>query len=114
MSLFDLFMMSCLRSTDTGVTSTVIWVSSGEPDDSGHHQGPRLWVLLGDSLLPESLTDAVCVKLTSTADMLGPLPFEVAKDVASFVKENLAVLLSYWDGEISSRDMLDLLEPISS
>jgi hypothetical protein len=109
---FDLFAMSNLRSKSTGVPGTVIWVSAGEPSGDGCLLGPRLWVVLGDSLSPEPLKDAVVVRLTSPPQVLGTLPSGISDQVVSFIDRNGVVLLAYWHAEISTREMLDLLEPV--
>jgi hypothetical protein len=104
--------MSNLRSTETGVAGTVIWVSAAEP--SGDELlGPRLWVVLGDDLSPEHLEDAEVVPLTSPPDLWRKLPPKIAWAVGRFIEANRFILLRYWNAEISTREMLDALEPVS-
>ena len=109
LSHFDLFAMSCLRSASTGVPGTILWVSVGEPTTS-EDLGPRLWVVLGDSLSPEHLENAVIVRLTSPREGLGPLSPDIAGHVVRFIEMNTAILLRYWNAEISTREMLDRME----
>ena len=111
--VFDLFAMSNLGSSTTGVAGAVLWVSSGDPSGDHHHVGPRLWVVLGDTINPKALADAVIVKLTDPPDVLGTLPPEVAGQVTRFIEANLVVLLDYWDTAISTREMLDLLKRVT-
>lgn len=107
-SAFDLFAMSNLRAPETGVAGIVIWVSAGEPAGAAY-LGPRLWVVIGDSLHPDGLKHAVIVRLTCPPDVLGELPREFADQVASFVSTNRDVLLRHWDADIATREMLDLV-----
>jgi len=101
-----------LRSSDTGVRRAVVWVAAGEFDDTGRHLGPRLLVVLGDSIHADELRHAVGVRLTRLPHVLGVLPPEVARQVESFVTTNRDTLLRHWRGEIDTRETLDLLEKV--
>jgi hypothetical protein len=103
---------SVLRSTDTGVRGAVIWVAACEFEDSDRHLGPRLLVVLGDSIHAEGLKCAVTVLVACPPDVLGALPQEIAGQVERFVVRNQGALLRHWSGEIATREMLDLLERV--
>ncbi|MGA3123391.1 MAG: hypothetical protein ABSF69_21690 [Polyangiaceae bacterium] len=60
----DLFAMSNLRPSDTGVEGAIIWVSTGEFGGADAQDGPRMKVLPGTTLTPESRDKAVSVRLT--------------------------------------------------
>ena len=104
--------LSVLRSTDTGVRGAVIWVAACEFEDSDRHLGPRLLVMLGDSIRAEGLKYAVTVVVARPPEVLGALPPEIAEHVESFVTKNRDVLLRHWRGEIDTREVLDLLEGV--
>jgi hypothetical protein len=106
---FDLWAMSNLRSSDTGVEGTVIWVSAGEFSGVDARHGPRIVVLLGDKIAAEGLKDAVSVRLTTPPEVLGDLPAQVTRQVVEFVEKNRDVLLEHWNGEIDSGEMIRLL-----
>lgn len=97
-------LMSNLGPKTTGIPGVVLWVSV---DDGGF---PRLWVVLSASFSPEHLKTAVIVTSTSPPEVRGELPPEVAEQVARFVDKNREALLRYWNAEIGTREMLDLLE----
>lgn len=107
-----LIAMSNLRTTDTGVAGTVIWVSSGEFAGADAKHGPRIKVAPGVKITPETLKDAVSVRLTSPPEVLGKLPGKVEKQVVKFVNTNRETLLRYWGGQLSTREMLDLIEKV--
>jgi hypothetical protein len=109
---FDLFLMSNLRSTETGVEGTVVWVSAGEFADAELQRGPRLMVVLGDVLAAKGLKDGVSVRLTNPPEVLGKLPGRVTQQVLKFVDRNRDVLLRHWIGEIDTGEMLELLESV--
>ena len=99
---FDPFAMSVLRPTETGVNGAVIWVAVGADDD------PRLWVVVGDSIKAEELKSAVPVRLSSPPEVLGALPEVVAREVWAFIERNREALLGHWNGELDTREMLDV------
>jgi hypothetical protein len=43
--------------------------------------------------------------------VLGELPDEMKSQVIEFVNGNRETLLAYWNGELSTREMLDALKP---
>jgi hypothetical protein len=108
----QLFAMSNLRSTEAGVAGAVIWVSAGEFAEADSHLGPRIMVVLGDSIAAERLKHAVSVRLTDPPEVLGDLPAGVRQQVVTFCVVNRDVLLRHWRGGLSTREMLDLLESI--
>jgi hypothetical protein len=106
----DHFLMSNLSSKTTGIDGAVIWVAAGEFGGAGSKHGPRIEVVLGDTLACEGLRDAVAVTLTEPPEVLGDLPGKVREQVVKFVDKNRDVLLRHWNGELSTVEMLDLLE----
>jgi hypothetical protein len=104
--------LSVLRSATTGVQGAVVWIAAGEFRDAERHLGPRLLVVLGDSIRAEGLKYAVTVLLTSPPDVTGNLAPEIAGHVESFVAKNRDVLHRHWRGEIATRETLDLLERV--
>jgi hypothetical protein len=109
---FDLWLMSNLRPKDTGVEGAVIWFSAGEFADDERQRGPRLEVVLGDTLAAEGLKRAVSVRLTTPPEVLGELPDGVARHVVDFVEKNRDALLRHWDGEIFTGDVCRLLKRV--
>jgi hypothetical protein len=101
--------LSVLRSTDTGVRGVVLWIAAGEFDDGGRPLGPRLLLVLGESIRANGLKHAVSVRLTRPPEVLGILPPGVAHQVERFVAVNRDALLGHWRGEIDTRETLDLL-----
>jgi hypothetical protein len=108
----DMFAMSNLRSTDTGVEGAVIWVSVGEFAGADLQHGPRIKVLQGNKITKDGLKDAVSVRLTDPPEVLGTLPAKLERQVVAFVNRNRDTLLRYWNEEISTREMLDLIERV--
>ncbi|MFI5301052.1 MAG: hypothetical protein ACHREM_23460 [Polyangiales bacterium] len=104
--------MSNLRRRDTGIDGVVVWVSSGEfgGDDSKH--GPRIEVSRGAEVTSESRRNAVSVTIANPPEFLGELPSDTEQHVALFVTTNREVLLRYWHGEISTREVLDLIQKV--
>jgi hypothetical protein len=110
MTCYDLFLFSNLRPTGTGVDGAVIWVSAGEFEGAKH--GPRIKVVLGEKLTTEGLREAASVRLTDPPQVMGILPVKIKKKVLHFVNRNQDVLLRYWNTELSTREMLDLIERV--
>jgi hypothetical protein len=44
--------------------------------------------------------------------VVGKLPGTIKKQVVEFVNANRDTLLAYWNGELSTREMLDALTPV--
>ena len=109
---FDLFVMSNLRATTTGVVGAVIWVSAGEFARPTSKDGPRIVVVPGDRIASQRLKDGVTVRLTEPPEVLGDLPRDIEEQAVRFVAKNRAVLLRYWSGALSTREMLDLIEKV--
>jgi len=110
----DGFVLSNLRSTTTGVEGAILWVAAGEFDDADRTQGPRIMVVLGDNISADRLKDAVVVLLTKAPVVMGSLPGEIERQVVAFVEANREVLLRYWTGEMSTREMIELVQPIKA
>ena len=108
----DMFAMSNLRSTDTGVEGAVIWVSVGEFYGVDLQHGPRIKVLQGSKITKEGLMDAVSVRLTDPPQILGDIPAKMERQIVAFINLNRNTLLKYWNEEISTREMLDLIERV--
>ena len=106
------FLLSSLSSAETGITGTVVWFSAGEFADPDPQLGPRLLVVLGDDL-KAGWGEAVSVLLSDPPEVLGTLPPEVRRQVLAFVDKNRKALLGHWNGELSTRETLDLLERAS-
>jgi hypothetical protein len=108
----QLELMSNLCSTETGIAGVVIWASAGEFGGADRRHGPRIMVALGYKIAAARLKDAVGVRLTDPPEVLGELPGEVVRQAVRFIDKNRDVLLGYWRGEMSTREMLDLLERV--
>jgi hypothetical protein len=109
---FHLEAMSNLLPRDTGVEGAVIWISAGEFYGVDAQHGPRIKVVLGNKITTEGLREAVSVRLTTPPVVLGELPGRVRKQVIQFVEKNRDVLLRHWNGELASKETLDLLERV--
>ena len=101
----DHFLMVNLSTRETGVEGALVWVASGEFDSASKH-GPRVAVMLGRMITDESLGKAAIVTLADPSVVVGDLPSKVREQALGFVSGNREVLLSYWKGEVSTRDML--------
>jgi hypothetical protein len=109
---FFLEAMSNLRPKTTGVDGAVIWISAGEFYGVDAQHGPRIKVMLGDRITNDGLREAVSVRLTDPPVVLGTLPSKTKKQVVQFIVRNLDILLRHWNGELDSKETLDLLEPV--
>ena len=108
----QLFALSNLRPTETGIAGAVIWVSAGEFCAVDRRHGPRIMVVLGASIAAERLKDAVAVLLADPPELLGRLPGKVRQQLVTFIVVNRDVLLLHRRGEIATRKMLDLLKRV--
>ena len=107
----DLFLASNLRSETTGIEGVVLWIFAGE--FAGTELGPRILVVIGgDKLSAEWLRGAVSVRLTTPPEVVGKLPAAIRRLVIEFVERNRNVLLQHWNGELASKETLDLLQRI--
>ena len=107
----DLFLASNLQPVTTGVEGAVIWIFAGE--FTGVELGPRILVVIGgDKMSAEWLRGAVSVRLTTPPEVVGKLPGAIRRLVIAFVERNRNVLLQHWNGELASKETLDLLQRI--
>ena len=106
------FLMSWFCSNTTGIEGAVLCVFAGEFERPGHQLGPRLLVALGNKLTTEGLNDAVSVVLTDPPKVTGELPDRVKREVAEFVNKNRDAILGYWNCELDSKEMTELLESV--
>jgi hypothetical protein len=106
------YLSSTLRSEDSGVDGTVIWFFAAEPSHAEAQHGPRIQVALGDRLTLEGLATSVGVTITSPPRVLGTLPPDVVKQVVEFVDKNRDALFTYWQGEMATSDVMDLIERV--
>jgi hypothetical protein len=103
--------MVSYRSQVTGVANTV-FIS---PRGKGRH-GPRLKVAIDppDSINPLSKTASVAFANGQVIDWQGPYNTELAKQIAEFVSINHAVLMDYWEYNISTDELQARLKPITT
>jgi hypothetical protein len=109
---FHLEAMSNLLPGDTGVEGAVIWISAGEFYGVDAQHGPRVKVVLGNKITTEGLKEAVSVRITKPPVVLGKLPGKIQKQVIRFIEKNRDVLLRHWNGDLGSKETLNLLEPV--
>ena len=114
LSEVGLLLMSNVRPKTSGIEGAVIWISAGEFSGSESQHGPRIKVVIGDKINAEGLRDAVSVRLSTPPVVLGTLPSRVQRDVVQFIEKNRAVLLQHWNGELDSKEALNLLVPVGS
>lgn len=107
LSKIEILAMSNLTSSDTGVEDAVVWVSSGEFGGKDCQHGARIKVVLGSKITSDGLDNAATVTLTDPPQVVGALPAKVKKKVLLFIKKNRSTLLNYWDGKISTREMIN-------
>jgi len=110
MKVVNLFVLPNLRSTETGVEGAVIWIAAGEFAGADTGLGPRLVVVPGDNIAPDHLPAAVNVRLNNPSEALEDLPSDIAEQIVTFVTTNCDVLLRYWNGALSTSEMMGLLE----
>ena len=108
----EMFMLSNLGATTTGIPGAVIWFSAGEFVDPEPHVGPRLIVMLGDMIKTEGLIDVPIVRLTSPPDVLGELPASMTESLVRFVNLNREILLAHWEGELGTKETIRLLKAV--
>lgn len=109
---FQVEALSNLLSKDTGVEGAVIWISAGEFAGADAQDGPRIMVVLGSKLTSDGLRGAVSVRLTTPPAFSGNLPSSVEEQVILFVEHNRDVLLRHWNGELGSKETLNLVERV--
>lgn len=113
MRAVDLFEMSNIRKTESGLPVN-IYVSSGGSVNKQH--GPRIKVMTdaGDRFNPTQ-TVSVLLKPNITAeDVVGynRLPESTLRAVRAYINLNYTVLLAYWNDEISTREMILSLQAL--
>lgn len=110
----EIFAMSNLHSEDTGVSGAVIFVSSGEFEGKKSQHGPRVKVMVGNKVSSEALRKAVTVSISDPPRIIGDgkLSPALRKKVFTFITENKDTLLGYWQFNLTTREMLDAIEPI--
>jgi hypothetical protein len=103
----EILAMSNLTSSDTGVDGVVIWVSAGEFSGKGSQHGPRIKVVSGSRITSEGLDKAATATLEDPPRFIGDLSVNKKKEVTAFIIKNRNVLLRYWAGGMSTREMID-------
>jgi len=104
----DLWAMANLRPNVTGIDGVVVWVSVGK-----HlRHGPRIKVMIGTRVTPQSMGGAVTVTLGDPPRVLGKLPTEVKEAVVRFVELNREPLLQHWNDEIDIFELGRLLHRV--
>lgn len=104
---------SVLTSAETGVTGAVIWVCAGEPEYGQSGKLPRIYVVPGTEIQLNSVIGATMISLRVPAQVLhGKLAPRLTAGVCRFVEENVSTLLSYWNNEISTCEMLNKLRKV--
>jgi hypothetical protein len=114
MQMYDLFEMSNIRKSESGLPVN-IYVSSGGSVNRQH--GPRIKVMRSrvDRMNPYD-TISVMLKHDITADdVIGydQMPQDVLTKVREYVNLNHDTLLAYWNDEISTSDLISRLRPIT-
>jgi hypothetical protein len=109
---FLLEAMSNLPPQDTGVEGAIIWVSVGEFSGADLQHGPRVKVVPGNKITTENLQDAASVTITDPPRVLGTISGKIRRKVVAFVNQNRDTLLRYWNGELSTREMVGLIQRV--
>lgn len=104
-----LFEMANLSSKSTGIERVVIWASQAQ--DGAKRHGPRVKVSANltaranpDDLFVLSIQDSPVI-LAGESE----LPADTLEDVKAWVSQNKDVLLSYWRGDVTTDEFIELL-----
>lgn len=104
-----LFEMANLSSKSTGIERVVIWASQAQ--DGAKRHGPRVKVSANltaranpDDLFVLSIQDSPVI-LAGESE----LPADTLEDVKAWVSQNKDALLSYWRGDVTTDEFIDLL-----
>jgi hypothetical protein len=106
------FLATNLAPISTGVQGAVVWIFSGEPTLSEATVGPRILVVVGESLALASLSNAVAVRLSRPPAVMGALPVGIGRQAVRFADANGDLLRRYWRGRMSTRALLDQVERV--
>lgn len=109
---FDTFAMANLRPDDTGVKGTIIWVSEGEFGGAAAQHGPRIKVYVGSKATADARYKAISVKITDPPVFTDGLPGDIKRMVTKFIEANRQVLLQYWEGELSTSELLSRIQKV--
>lgn len=103
----NLWEMANLRPKDTGIDNCVIWISSGE----AVKYGPRIKVAKG--LKWDSKNNAT-IPLTGMPRVIGDVGItqDDFSKIVKWIGINKEALMQFWNSELSTKEILDLLKKI--
>lgn len=109
----DLFEMSNIRKNESGLPVN-IYVSSGGSVNRKH--GPRIKVMYDttDKFNPHATVSVLVKRDITTDDVVGyeRLPSKILNPIREYINLNYAVLMSYWNDELSTIEMIQQLQPL--
>jgi hypothetical protein len=114
MKISQLFEMSNLRKSETGLPMN-IYVSSGGSVNTQH--GPRIKVMVStsDKMDPYDTVSVMLKKDITPADVIGykRLPESVIGVLRTYININYDTLIKYWNDELSTTEMIAQLKKVS-
>lgn len=109
----DLFEMSNIRKNESGLPVN-IFVSSGASVNMQH--GPRIKVMVdtGDKFNIHNTVSIMLKKDITQDDVIGyeQISPKILSSIREYVNLNYDTLIKYWNDEISTKEMVNSLEPL--
>ena len=101
-----------LRKGETGIEGVVLYVSTKSSAGTDIQHGPRLKVMLGNRVTKENRRNSVSIRLTDPPVVLGILPGHIRAQAVEFVRNNLPVLLLFWESQLTDEAMRKLIRKV--
>ena len=97
---YSYFEMINLRKQESGLPYD-IWLDSASCTRNTHHNVTRINVGIGDELIP--------VIITSQKDIRPLRHFNMENEIILWASDNYDTLFKHWNGELSDRQVLNIL-----
>ena len=107
-----IYEMANYDTRDSGLPYN-IWFDEGHSLRKGKHKTPRVKVQVGDNLIPVSVSTQPEILLKGHLLSEAERVFSGSdrKKVFDFITKNYGVIISHWNGEITTKAMLNALKP---
>jgi hypothetical protein len=109
----DLFEMSNIRKSESGLPVN-LFVSSGGSVNNQH--GPRIKVMVDSATRfdPSNNVSIMLKKDITADDVVGyaVIPNKILDRIRDYINLNYDTLIKYWNDEISTKEMINLLQAL--
>ena len=108
-NLKDLYVMANFDIKDSGLPYN-IWFDEAQHFRKGKHNTPRVKVQVNDNLIPVSISTKPKILLKGSSLSEAEKEFHGKNEIFEFISKNYGLIISHWNGEITTKTLLNSLE----